>query len=535
MKINMPVTDVEHPYPKGKTLVSKTDLKGIITYANDTFIELSGFSKEELYGKNHNIVRHPDMPPEAFEDLWRTIKEGRPWHGIVKNRCKSGNFYWVDAFVVPVRENNQTIGYMSVRKEPKRQQVAACEALYKDIREKRARLKTGSAFDFIYRLSFNARYAIFVALMATIQVMAAAAGIFGMPGVAIATAAAGVVLGAVSVIFMARDFSRPMQDAIAYFDQIAQGNLNNDIPISKKGGAGQVLTALAATQVHLRVIIDEIALASHEIQQHCADLDSDVARVTSQSLRQQDRVMQVSAAMEEVSVSVSEVAKGAEGAADSARASLETVNEGGQQMTRSMDSTARVVQAVQASRNTIDELNQSVQHIGTITQVIKEIADQTNLLALNAAIEAARAGEQGRGFAVVADEVRKLAERTTSSTADIAKMVDEIRYTTKHAVTSMDDAANEVQVGRELLQTTSDSFRHIVTTSSYVTEMAEHIASAATEQSTATEEVANNMEQMSALIEENSSSIGHVGQAIEDLAATAEELHKLVAHFDAMA
>src|SRR4030042_5600648 len=123
MKINMPVTNREHPFPKGKIIVSKTDLKGAITYANDAFVELSGFGDDELVGKNHNIVRHPDVPPEAFADLWVTIKQGNPWHGIVKNRCKNGDHYWVSALVVPVRKNNETVGYMSVRREPSRHQV----------------------------------------------------------------------------------------------------------------------------------------------------------------------------------------------------------------------------------------------------------------------------------------------------------------------------------------------------------------------------------------------------------------------------
>ncbi|MDP2783480.1 MAG: PAS domain-containing methyl-accepting chemotaxis protein [Sulfurimicrobium sp.] len=533
MKINLPVTDVEYPYPKGKTLVSKTDLKGIITYANDVFVELSGFSREELYGKNHNIVRHPDMPPEAFDDLWKAVKAGCPWHGVVKNRCKNGNYYWVDAFVVPIRENNLTIGYMSVRKEPLRQQVAACEALYKEIREKRARLKTGSAFDFIYNLSFDTRYALFVTTMLMLQAIAVAAGLSDMPEAAVSSLAVGLVLGFISVIFMSRTVSRPLREAIDYFEQIAQGNLNNDIPISGKSGAARVLTALAATQVHLRVIIDEIALATRKIQRRCVELDEDVNRVTSQSQRQQDRVMQVGAAMEEVSVSVSEVARGAESAADAAKISLDTVTEGGSRIMHSMASTSRVVQAVQDSGATINKLSQSIQQIDTITKVIKSIADQTNLLALNAAIEAARAGEQGRGFSVVADEVRHLAERTAASTADITKMVNEIQFTASQAVTSMDDATREVEEGREMLQTSSDSFQQITSTSSHVTEMAKHIASAAVEQSTATDEVARNMEQMSALIDENSASIVHVGLAVEELAATADELHKLVAHFDA--
>ena len=115
MKINLPVTGIEHPVPVGRSLVSRTDIKGIITYANDTFVEFSGFPRDELVGRNHNIVRHPDIPPAIFEDMWATLKQGLPWHGVVKNRCKNGDHYWVDARVVPVRKNGATIGYMSVR------------------------------------------------------------------------------------------------------------------------------------------------------------------------------------------------------------------------------------------------------------------------------------------------------------------------------------------------------------------------------------------------------------------------------------
>lgn len=130
MKINLPVTGIEHPVPVGRSLVSRTDTKGIITYANDAFIEVSGFSRDELVGRNHNIVRHPDIPPAIFEDMWNTLKQGLPWHGVVKNRCKNGDHYWVDARVVPVRKNGATIGYMSVRNAAAPADILTAEATY---------------------------------------------------------------------------------------------------------------------------------------------------------------------------------------------------------------------------------------------------------------------------------------------------------------------------------------------------------------------------------------------------------------------
>ncbi len=138
MKINMPVTNVEVPLKDDTLIVSKTDLKGQITYINKDFLDISGFTEAELIGQSHNIVRHPDMPPEAFEDLWRDLKAGRPWTGYVKNRCKNGDYYWVLATATPIREGGQIVGYMSVRRKATREAVAAVDAAYKLFRDKQA-------------------------------------------------------------------------------------------------------------------------------------------------------------------------------------------------------------------------------------------------------------------------------------------------------------------------------------------------------------------------------------------------------------
>ncbi len=138
MRTNLPVTQNEILLGEKSLIVSKTDLKGRMTYVNKDFLEISGFAEEELIGEPHNLVRHPDMPVEAFEDLWRDLKAGRPWVGYVKNRCKNGDFYWVEAHAAPIWENGEVVGYMSVRRKPAREAVAACEEAYKQFREGRA-------------------------------------------------------------------------------------------------------------------------------------------------------------------------------------------------------------------------------------------------------------------------------------------------------------------------------------------------------------------------------------------------------------
>lgn len=533
MKTNLPVTQKEAPYPPGSILVSKTDLKGSITYANMAFIEMSGFSKAELYGKNHNLVRHPDMPAEAFKDLWETVKQGRPWRGIVKNRRKDGDHYWVDAMVVPLRKNNQTIGFMSVRREPSRQQVEAAEQLYRQVKDKKRTLKRRGLMDMVYRYSFRTRYAVFASTMVALTAVAAFAGASGMLGLAVALIFTEALLAVTSSMFLSRTMCGPLLQAIQFFDQIAQGNLDNDIAIDGNDLSGQLVSSVAYTQTHLRVIIDEISRAAANLQNRCDDLQQEVAHVAAHSEEQQDRVANVSAAIEQVSTSVTQVADSTDEAASSARSTLLIVNEGNVQMRRSLESVSRVVQIVQTSNNTLNELSESIAKVGLVTNVIREIADQTNLLALNAAIEAARAGEQGRGFAVVADEVRSLAERTSESTSHIAQIVGEIQKTALSAVASMSDAVQEVEQGIDMLQQSNASLQQITAASQSVTDAASHIASATNEQSTATEDVAKNMEHISTLINGNGDSILRVQQSVGELLETSAELQELVGHFDA--
>ncbi|NDU85481.1 MAG: PAS domain-containing protein, partial [Ferrovum sp.] len=137
MRTNLPVTNVEYEISESAVLVSKTDLKGQITYVNPHFMEVSGYSEQELIGQPHNMIRHPDMPEEAFADMWKTLKRGLPWTGMVKNRRKSGDFYWIQANATPIYEGGSCVGYMSVRTKPTRQQVEDTTKLYRLFKEKK--------------------------------------------------------------------------------------------------------------------------------------------------------------------------------------------------------------------------------------------------------------------------------------------------------------------------------------------------------------------------------------------------------------
>jgi methyl-accepting chemotaxis protein len=127
-------TGVERPYPDGRLIVSRTDLNGVLTHVNDAFVEISGYTEDELIGKPQHILRHPDMPKAAYADLWKTVKEGKKWHGYVKNLCKDGSHYWVYATVVPNVRRGQTVGYTSVRRKPSRSKIEETAAQYLTIK-----------------------------------------------------------------------------------------------------------------------------------------------------------------------------------------------------------------------------------------------------------------------------------------------------------------------------------------------------------------------------------------------------------------
>ena len=130
MRINQPVTDLEQPVDSNTQLITITDLKGVITFANDDFVKISGYERSELIGQNHNIIRHPDMPPGAFESLWKTVQSKQSWKGLVKNRCKNGNFYWVDAYVTPILRDGKIVEYQSVRTQAPREAISRAESVY---------------------------------------------------------------------------------------------------------------------------------------------------------------------------------------------------------------------------------------------------------------------------------------------------------------------------------------------------------------------------------------------------------------------
>ncbi|MBI4754492.1 MAG: PAS domain-containing protein [Betaproteobacteria bacterium] len=534
MKINLPVTQQEVLIPHDRYLVSRTDLKGRITYANDAFVEVSGYSRQELVGASHNIVRHPDMPPQAFADLWTTLQAGLPWRGVVKNRCKDGGFYWVDAVVVPARRNDETIGFMSVRTPPGRAQVRQAEELYRRLREDRnAAFHSGRRG--IAALTLRAR--VTAAALGVVALIALVAGVALGSGSANAALVIGASLAAAACAagggwMLVRAVEAPIREAVRHFDRIAQGNLTAAIDVSGRDDTGRLLCHLAAMQVHLRAMLDEVAGISAAIDAQGERVDRDMERVVTRCEQQRETVRHVASACAQFNASAQAVADSAGDTAAAARASQALVDGSSRSIGDSMAATNRVVDAVRDSGATIQELSASIQTIGEVTRVIEEIASQTNLLALNAAIEAARAGESGRGFAVVADEVRKLAERTTRSTADISATVATIQCATRNAVTGMEQAAREVETGIGMMRESVGGLAGITEASSRVTDMAQHISLAAREQGASSAAVAGDMGRISEIIEANTDTAREAKHRADELRGASGRLRHLIGEFE---
>ena len=177
MRINMPLSGRERSFPTDYRLVSTTDTKGLITYCNDEFVEVSGYSREELIGSPHNLVRHPHMPAVVFGHMWEYLKAGKNWMGIIQNRCKNGDHYWVNAYVTPILEDGRVVGYESVRVRPEAEQVRRAEALYARLNQGRAAASAGE------RVGVAARFLMLPLLGALLGPLLFSAG---YPGLAVA-------------------------------------------------------------------------------------------------------------------------------------------------------------------------------------------------------------------------------------------------------------------------------------------------------------------------------------------------------------
>jgi len=513
MRTNLPVTQREFDFPLDATLMSSTDASSHITYANEAFIHVSGFARDAIIGQPHNVVRHPDMPPEAFADMWATLKSGLSWTALIKNRRNNGDHYWVRANATPVIRNGQTTGYMSVRTKPGRNEVAAAEQLYGKFRQRRAGhlrfhqgliVRTGALAWTSLLQTLPMRWRIRASAWASFALITASAYLCGLQGAmlgAFALAAAGVLL--LLTRWLNAQISAPLQAVLKQALAVAAGQPNENLHLNRVDEIGMILRAVNQAGLNLRSLGDDVSEQLAGLQQTSVDIADDNRHLNARSIQSAAALEQTRAAMQQMAAAVQENAGTAAQASELAAVASGAATQG-----------HAVVEDVVA---TMGDITQASQKIGEIIHTMEGIAFQTNILALNAAVEAARAGDKGRGFAVVASEIRALAQHSATAAKEIAALIH--------------DSADKTAAGGQLVGKAGDAMRNILNQVSHVTRLIAEIGAATAQQSCSIEQVSAAVAQLDEMTQKNASLVQKSAQTADSLQLRTSRLIEAVAVF----
>jgi aerotaxis receptor len=520
MRNNLPVTEHERTFPADQRLISTTDLNSVVTYCNDAFVNISGFTYDELVGQPHNLVRHPDMPAGVFAHMWETIKQGKPWMGVVKNRAKNGDYYWVSAYVTAIYEDGRINGFESVRSVPSREQIRRASALY-------ARLRAGkAAVSPVTRLGtvLQRGWPFLLAGAAAFIGYAWLSPAIGLGLTLVAIAAAWLLGGLLqrqgieqTLAAHPKSFTSPLV-ALTYSDRL--------------GAEGRLELAMYSEEARLQTALTRLVDAGIRVKARASE-SSELSGSQAQMLdRQRSETDQSATAIAEMSATIQEVTHNVQSTASAAADADQLAQQGNDLAEQSLAAMGHMSTAVSEIGQAVNALAQETQSIGGVADVITSIAEQTNLLALNAAIEAARAGEQGRGFAVVADEVRSLAMRTRTSTEQIHQIIASLQAGAERAVNTANKGEQISRDSVHSVQAVQNALVGITQAVSRITGMSQQMATASEQQSHVAEDINQQITRIAQLCDHSASQARQGAEISQDLERMAEYLHNLAERFN---
>lgn len=501
---NQSIINEEVNFQQDDELVSTTDKNGVITYANPAFCRISGFSLDELVGQNHNIVRHPDMPSIAFEDLWKKLAAGLPWRGAVKNCCKDGRYYWVDAFITPIFEQGNLVGYQSVRtklnEETKLSAIKAYQAVHtgKSLNKwyENTAIKNLAYWGISFAVLFSALYYPYA--------------VFLVPFLPF-------LIYKNELISVPQYFKRLTQEYDSLSRVIYSG--------SKPQGIADFHFKMSDGKI--KTILGRIFDSSKILTSGAVNLSEAAKKAKEGTEKETHELHQVSTAVEEMVVTIEEVAKSTTFTSQKVNQAHHDCETATHAMQHTMDQVNLLALEVAESASSASELASEAEKIGSIMNEIQGIADQTNLLALNAAIEAARAGEHGRGFSVVADEVRALSSRTHAATEQIQTSISEIQNTLLIWSKTMAKGKHSADECVEKASGARDVVNEVYALLTDISDLTLQISSASEEQSMVSQEISRNIINISDASQDNLEQVNTVENETDEIRSRANALGSL--------